>query len=305
MAKKKNVVISKNELEPTTLATINNKKTGFIGLIILFALFIGVVYFLPDIEAWYEQYKKGNITNTPTSTNTNTNSTTSDNDEEIATEQKYMYESDPTITNSDISINNFMFLNGVLTFDITNLKNSTNDLTSKKYYLSIYSNNTLIKRIKVAESSFGAKETKNFEYNIDAEKIDYFTFTELSVEDYPEVKLAESDTPELKCTNEDETINYVFSDEKLVSIRDIYTVNNSDSNYQQKIELYQNMSSLYNSVNGITVANNTTDSAYIVTTSIDLKTVDIKSIKNVNYYALDTKAKEVSFEMEARGFDCQ
>ena len=56
MARKKKIVIVDKELTPTVLATIENKKTGLIGLVLLFIIFGGVVYYLPEISLYVENY---------------------------------------------------------------------------------------------------------------------------------------------------------------------------------------------------------------------------------------------------------
>ncbi len=54
MARNKKVVINDNELTPTVIGEMTHKKTNVFPIIILFALFISVAYFLPELKLFID-----------------------------------------------------------------------------------------------------------------------------------------------------------------------------------------------------------------------------------------------------------
>ena len=69
--KKKQVSISWNPLQSTTIGTIKENKYGWIGTIILFILFVAVIFYLPELMDAYNNYM-ANKTNTTAVTNNTT-----------------------------------------------------------------------------------------------------------------------------------------------------------------------------------------------------------------------------------------
>ena len=175
MSKKKNqkVVMSDEELKPTVLYTIKEKKTNFIGLILLVGLFVTVIYFLPEVYDMYDKYKKEKQ-GIPVLNNKKPQGNTVDENPDVEEETKYEFSNTLSISNADITLNSFNFANNTLSFAITNNKDTNANYKDKNYYLEIYNeSDVLVKRIKIAEDILSAKESQNYSYQINATTIKY------------------------------------------------------------------------------------------------------------------------------------
>ena len=148
--KKEEVVINNEELKPTVLYTIKERKINFLGLLLLFALFIAVIYFLPTVSEKYQEYKRGQ-TKSPVVVKPSDNQENESNDLENREQEEKKYEYSPglKITKDSFTVANFNFNNNTLTFSITNNEDSNIDLTAMNYYLSIYNSTNNLKLPKM------------------------------------------------------------------------------------------------------------------------------------------------------------
>ncbi len=305
--KKEEVVINNEELKPTVLYTIKERKINFLGLLLLFALFIAVIYFLPTISEKYQEYKRGQTKN-PVVIKPSDNQENESNDLEDMeqAEKKYEYSSSLKITKDSFTMADFNFSNNTLTFSITNNENSNIDLTAMNYYLSIFnSTNNLIKRIKVAEDVFNSKEKKNYAFNINANAISYFVLEEINPEDYPEITLTGNNgQASITCRNNETTFRYDFTNKELTNILETVTIANTATNYQSELAKYQVQVATYASYTGIQNNITETDTGFTYNLFINTSTANLRNLNGVNYYATKTAAKVISFEVEARGYTC-
>ena len=309
MSKKNNqkIVINNEELKPTVLYTIKEKKASLLGVIIVFALFIGVVYFLPQATALYEKYTKKDDTSIPSvKPNNDKEEDDQSNDVPDSTLVKYNLSDNPTITNSDIIISDFTFQDGTLNFKITNAKANGVNLTNKKYYLEAYSaSDTLVKRIKIAEDNYEASESKNYSYQLNSATVSYLYLKEIKPDDYPNLNLEEVENmATLTCSLDNEIVVYSFESSELKNISHTLTIKNTVSDYASQITTYQALATTYNGYNGITASLNAITDGFTFNTTIDLTKATLSNLNNNNYYAHKTKPNIVNFEMEARGYTC-
>ncbi len=309
MSKKNNqkIIISNEELKPTVLYTIKEKKASLLGVIIVFALFIGVVYFLPQATALYEKYtKKDDITIPSVKPNGDKEDDDQDADVPDVTLVKYNLSDNPTITNTDIIISDFTFQDGTLNFKITNAKATAANLKNKKYYLEVYNtSDTLIKRIKIAEDNYAASESKNYSYQLNSTNVGYFYLKEIAVDNYPNLNLEEVENrATLTCSLDDEILVYSFESKELKNISHTLTIKNTVSDYASQITTYQALATTYNGYNGVTASLNAITDGFTFNTTLDLTKANISNLNNNNYYAHKTNPNIVNFEMEARGYTC-
>ena len=136
MAKKPEKIIIKNEeLQPQTIGQVTDNKAHIGPMIILFIIFIGAIYFSPYISNWYENYKNGGVSSTP-STTTNTNkTTTTDTTTAEETITKYDYSDNMTIKDEKISVNNLLIKNNTLAFTINNLTDNYLNFTLNSLHI--------------------------------------------------------------------------------------------------------------------------------------------------------------------------
>ena len=139
MGKKKKNNISWNPLQATTIGKIKQNRFGWIGIILLFALFFGIIYYLPDLQDIYNKYVLGqNVTNNTTDIANNevTNNTTPGN--ETPTEKpekiKYTFQDKTSFEFPEFTVTNIRLFSNDLSFKITNLVDDNFNLSLKNYF---------------------------------------------------------------------------------------------------------------------------------------------------------------------------
>ena len=301
MAKK--VVISDKELEPTVLYKIKKKRFGFIRLILLFAIFIGVVIYLPDIDKYVQAYKrgeaelsveeiigifyKGNKTTQP-KTDTNTDVDIDDSD------KKYSFDENTIIVHDDFSIDSFKINDGVLSFTVNNLKEEELDLRGKKYFLTAFDEeDNVIVTTKIKEAVLKPDVTVTQDVAISNTNISYFTLVEKSLDEYPAFELAEGSTS-LICSKTGEMITYSYTDGLLTSIRNVTRVNTTDGTV---LPAY--------SADGYDLQVNKDDNGTTYITTIDNNVVDETNMTGDYYYPKNTLPKVIKYEMELKDYSCK
>lgn len=310
MAKKEQkIVITDKELTPTIIGKLDTKEKSPILLLFIFAIFVTVAIFLPDIQNYVENMLKGEQNNNPT-----TNTPINNNEDKPSEEEEityYDYSEDLVINNELFAISNIKVENNQITFDLKNNTDKELNLGDLKYFLELYSDDTtLLQRIKISYGSFAINETKQYSYDIDDNTLDNFKkilVVEKTEDDYPEVNLqinAENNGI-LTCTKGYETITYTFGNDYLININDLinYPFSN-DISYATNLQNYQVLAATYNNYEGVSSTIVTLDTGFTFTTLIDLRSADITSLENNNYYAYRTLAKTVKFETESNGFSC-
>lgn len=310
MAKKEQkIVITDKELTPTIIGKLNTKEKSPVLLLFIFAIFVAVAIFLPDIQNYIDNMLFNKQTNQPT-----TNAPINNNEEKPADENEityYDYDSDLVITNDLFTISNIRFENNTMTFDMKNNINEELKLNTLKYFVELYtSDTTLLQRIKISFGSLAKNETKQFSYDIDENTINNLQkilLIEKTENDYPEVNLQinKENNGVLTCTKGYETITYTFGNDYLISINDLinYPFENNIT-YANNLQNYQILAATYNNYDGVSSTIVTLDTGFTFTTLIDLRTADITGLENNNYYAYRTLSKTVKFETESNGFSC-
>lgn len=306
---KEKIVISNEELKPTVLYTIKEKKTGFLGLILLFAIFIGVVYFLPTISEKYEEYKRNKTADTPISTINPSQTPNTDEDEDDVTveDTRFEFASNPSIQNDDILVNNFQYTNNVLTFDVSNFKSSPVSLGNKKYFLELFdSRDTLIKRLLVGEGSYEASEKKTMTYTLTAPSISSLYLKQIMTDDYPEFTLTPnaSGNSVLTCRLNEAMYIYTFTNDALIQISEVITLNPNNANYSNLLSENERIFQTLNGAAGITAVSTSDAVSATFSYTINPAIANINSLENANYYTKETTAKVVKFEVESRGYTC-
>lgn len=304
MAKKKidykNVKINQEGLSTTVIGELPNEKKGPIFVLFLFILLLAIVFFLPDIVDFINE-KNNKVVVDPSTSNP---STSDNNPSEGENAEIYeLSENLSIILDKVLTIDNFKIEDNKISYTITNQGENRYYFNRFNYFLEIYNaDNTLLERIILEKSGINKDETKAYSYNINSEtasQAQKIVFVNIPIAGYSIVDLV-NDT--LVCTNNYQTITYKFLENKLISIGDVINYNNSD--YKDVLTSYQNKATNYNSINGVQSNIMESTIGFVFNTNIDLKEADISKLDNDTYYALDTEAKIVNFEMEARGFSC-
>lgn len=309
MARKKKVVITYQELTPTTLAIKKDKKKvsifGIFWLIVIFAIFIGGVIYLPEISQYVNDYLNPEIT-TP---DTPSNDTPDDNpDDENPNEIKeYDISTNPEIVMENFKINNIKVENGKIIFDITNTGTDLLDFSQYKYFINLFDQNKkLLQRIMLHDEIIAANETINTSYNLVDSSVSVISLLIIDEKDYPSfvVPASESNTATFTCTKENEKIEYLLNNNKVYAISISYEVLTSDPNFSALEGSYKAMQATYNSVEGVTSNVDINNNTLYFRTIINLNTFKTNNVNIKNVYLKDTDAKVINFEMNAKGFTC-
>lgn len=312
--KKEQIVINNEELQATTLGYLEDEKKGPFGLIFLFLIFIVFAFFLPEITNYVNKLMGKNTTGIIEPTVDPTKKDDKDSNEEEAK----MYDITDSLTFDYTSIkfsefkkyedNNKYYIS----FRLDNNSDKMIDLSKSKYFIETYSEDkTLLERhifnyTKLNTKSYTTEiiELSYDEYN----KANKIIISYKTLEDYPEVSLNIDTNSEyvLSCSNSKNKLIYTFNkDSKLVRINDtVNYANDNSSNYANALINYRNQVANFNNIDGISSSLVEITTGFTVTTDVNVKTVNLNSVNNSNYYGTDAIPKEVKFEMESRGYSC-
>lgn len=308
MAKKKPVVIIDEELTPTVLAVKrDNKKSSvfsILWLIVIFAIFIAGVIYLPEISSYVNSYLNPEV-NTPVN---KPSVKPKEEEEEKKEEKEYKLSDNPEITLYNFKINNIQIENGTISFDIINTGKEMLDFSKYNYFIQLYgSHKSLLERIMIKDLIIGIDGTENFSFNIKNSNIESISLVNIGVNEYPNYSLEESENgaATLKCTKDFETINYLFNMGKLYAIQDIMDISKNNSEYNNFYSNYMALSTTYNNIAGVASAVNESTDSLRFTTTINLSEYKEKTLSIKNIYNKDTEAKVIKFELEASGYTCK
>ncbi len=312
--KKEQIVINNEELQTTTLGYLEDEKRGPFGLIFLFLIFIVFAFFLPEITNYVNKLMGKNTTGIIEPTIDPTKKDDKDNNEEEA--KMYDIADSLTFDYTSIKFSEFKKYEDnnkyYISFRLDNNSDKMIDLSKSKYFIETYSEDkTLLERhifnyTKLNTKSYTTEiiELTYDEYN----KANKIIISYKTLEDYPEVSLNIDTNSEyvLSCSNSKNKLIYTFNkDSKLVRINDtVNYANDNSSNYANALINYRNQVANFNNIDGISSSLVEITTGFTVTTDVNVKTVNLNSVNNSNYYGTDAIPKEVKFEMESRGYSC-
>ena len=307
--KKIEVKLSDQELVPSTIGYLEENKKGFIGLILIFIVFIGVAVFMPQINDYVNKYLG------KTDSDTIIPEKDSDKNNQNPVEKTVMYDMNETLEfeYNKLKFSKFKISSGYLSFNIENTTEDLIDFGINRYYIETYSSDsTLLERHIFNSNKLNptSMTTQNVKL-IDGEesKISKIEISSKSEKDYPEVVLQINSNNEniLTCNDGINSIEYTYDkDNKLLKIKDIVNYKNDKSaTYSNNLTVYQSRVSEYNNKEGVSSSLVEISTGFMVTTEIDAKKADLSGLNNENYYDSKTLPKVVRFEMESRGFSCK
>ena len=288
------------------------KQKGLFGVIVFFAILIGVTVGLPNIQKYIEEKNNPVVEN-------NQNEDKDKNKEDLNSEEELVYyEID---NNSEFTFNNNLKFNNLskesaedyyLSVTIQNISNNTINLNNDYYFELFNGEKTLLERVKlVSDKSLGSNQSVILKLLINEDS--YKNATLLTIdnkteEDYQEVILSakENDYDVLACSNNERNIKYYFKDNKLAKISDIIEYENEDENlYNEKVKEYTLQASNLNNIEGVSSNLIDTTTAFTMNTQIDLTIANVKDLNSSYYFVKDTDPKVVKFELEAQRYLCQ
>ncbi|MDE6284766.1 MAG: hypothetical protein K2M17_03390 [Bacilli bacterium] len=307
MAKKRKVVIVDQELTPTVLATLENKKTNLFGLILLFIIFGGVVYYLPEISVYIEQYLNPTVSGTGTNPSGGVSEKPKE-DDEVKENEKYPYATTLKITTENFYLSDFNIANNYLSFRITNTAKVSVPLDDFHYYLELFNTEgTLLQRIKVDDGTIEVGASIQKDYELMDVNLASVSFVEIGEDEYPAFTATANTqgAATLVCQKGNEKVSYTLRNNKVLSFEETFETSRSDSDFATLFSTYQALSTTYNAINGITSSVTFQgDDKLVFRTTISLSNDSAAIYINKMVYPLNTDAKVIRFEAMARGYTC-
>jgi len=310
MAKKnkEKIILEDIELKPQVIGYTYQKKSNIGRVIFIFVVFALAVFYINDISVFINNLLGKNTASSINENTSNNNKKPNNNGNNVGNEVIYNVFSDTlTVQEGSIALNNFVFMNNILTFDITNNSGSNIDLNGKKYFIETYTQDkTLLERFKLDIGSIANNTKVNYKFDLN-NSFYYLVLEEKKIEDYPVVTLKydQNGFANITCTKNNNKIVYKFSNDELLEIN--HTIEESDINatdYYVRYSNYQNKAMSYNNLDGITATFNGSLNGYTAVFAIDLQKANLANIKELYYYGYKEVPKVVKFEMQTYGFTC-
>ncbi len=317
MAKKdKNpkVILDKTELMPTTIGTLETKENGPIVVILIIVFFGLCIIVLPYASTLIQRINDGEVSiNNPDTKQPSRDDTTNDTKEEI--------EYQKLTTSLSFSIDKYTFNNfvldsskGTLSFKVTNAGGDVNMFVKNNYYVELFtSDKKLLQRVKMDNKAVSNTETftLNVSNALKSETAKLIIIRSISRDEYTQVTVNNN---KLTCTLGSTTLNYTFKTDEnkkylLTNIEEKITINSSNSNYEDKLSEYTTRNNTLDKITGVSTDILPTTNGFSYTESIDLGIIDNtnmnKYFKGQEFYALNTEAKVIAFELTASNYNCK
>lgn len=307
LAKKKQIVISEEELVPTTLAVVQDKKKanvfGMIWIFIIFIIFIAGVIYLPEISAYINSYLNPDVVvpNTPSKDNKK-----EDDTKDETSVKEYKIANDLEITEESFKISNFNIENNTIKFKITNLTSEVLELKDAHYFINLYNDSKkLLQRIYLQDIISPSSEA-DATYDLSDSSAKVISLVKISEEEYPShiVTVPEEGVATLTCTKNYEKVEYLLNNNKVYVTNLLYEVNTTDANFNNLYNNYQALQTTYNNIEGVS-SNITLENGLLsFKTIINLSSVKSDTLNLKTIYPFGTDAKVIYFEMTASGYTC-
>ena len=305
--------------EASTLGTLKpDKQKSPVAMIVLFAVLILFIAFMPQIITLVNNVLGTNLNANNGVNLNNNNNTINDNtkidtkDAEINSNTFYDINDTTSITIDNITLTNLkknmVNTNYNISFTLTNPTITTYTFT-KKLYLEFYdANNTFISRSLVSSSqSIAAGSSIDVTAYLSEDAYKNATKLEAvlrTADDYPAISIIGTT---LTCKNATNNITYTFDDAGLIKILDVYTYVKGNDNTLYNNDLLTNRSiiSRMDALTGVDAVLTENNTGFISSTVIDYSTAKYSELTyTTNYYDAKVAPKIISFENNAKGFTC-
>lgn len=296
----------KKGMEPMVIGQLVKQRKRFTSLIMIFVfgVFFACLYYLPEI---YSRLQNVDIDLLKPS------DTKSSKEEYVNNNEKFF-----EIYNSKIYIDGVMFSSftinsNAIQYKITNYNDKKIAITELKYYLNLYdTNQKIISTYEITGNIVNPNSVVDSFTKVSSEYLSRTKFIKITKENQTEItdiELQERDGYGiLTCSLNTNKYMYYFKEKKLAKIR--YEANitpNDVDNFELEIESFNNKKQIYNNATGyVTNVQLISISSLIkFTADIDLSSQTLYDLGDDLLLKYGTEAKQVNFELETKGYDCQ
>lgn len=295
-----------NVQEPIVIGEIKKEKNaGPLGVFLFFGFLVLFAIFLPNITEYVNNFFNKEKTIAPIVDTEEKKDDVEDEKQEVT---YYEITSDLTFTINNLTFNNFIKANNLLTFTVKNNQTGSYTFRTENYYIEFYDNtNMLLERIRINNNAIIPKsETEDISIPIKNNNATKFKIFNIQDNNYPSINLTEDENKlsKLSCTNNISTIDYNLTDKKLTSLTEKVNLNNTTHNYVSLIEEYRNINSRLLGTDGVSINFQETENNFIFEMTVDYTKLNRIEIDDLKYYNKNTEAKVINFELEASGFNC-
>lgn len=302
-----------SKLEAITIGQLEQPKSRKTTLImfVFIVIFIGIIFFLPQIESVIKSLSGANNDDIPS--NTKINNVPNNN------EKTHAFNRSSKIYIDGHVIYDFDFEpeTGRASFKITNNSGSRSDINTKNWHAIYYDTNEKPLEYVLVESQTLIAKNETYHYFMEIkpenkEKIRYIKIGKLTEKDYATVELKTDENGDLyfQCKKGQNTLTYYFVNNELTKIKEDYSQNNSESeeaskNYLLFLEMYQNKYGKLQNIHTESLLFKEEENRFQFETTIVLE--DNKDYKaySTDYFKKGSTAKSINFDMESKGYDCQ
>lgn len=316
MGKKKRVDINQAPLQSVTIGKVSEHKFGWIGILLLFGLFGGIIYFLPELNQLYLEYKNSSRPSIGTGSNTTVNNTTVDNNtvnntvsgENVIPENDMANKAlklgtDLNVVYNNIEYNNIQYHNSKLTFTANNP--SEYQVEQKDLFITLFDDNKNYVKTFAINGLLDAKQSAEYEFEIN-DNILYYYISTVAEEDYTYIDLPvdENNNSFLICRKNNSEIKYTFSNSKLLKIDHTDTISNNQENYYVLYRQYNSTLIKTENKQGVTGSLNHENQGVKYSFSVDYSLFN-ETLDSDIYFAKDSFPSKVNYLMEANLYNCK
>lgn len=292
--KLKDVKINEQELTPTVLGYLNEKKANPLFLIVVFGILLTFLYFLPEVNQYIEHKRgndySGNVPYVP-----------SDNEEKFEQNdagKEFKLNSNLVITMNELTLSSFELGAENISFKVTNNSDKIIDFGQKGYYLYLKDTDDNISDIIKLDNIVVLEENeKDLVYDIKGIDVDKI-YVDIFKEEYlSEIELVND---VLTCRLDEETYLYSFQNDSLIGENYLYeNYNASDTLIYQ----YQKRKDKYAVYEGVEITFKGETYLYYEV-KVDPNVADTTKLNDEFIFDKSYKAKVIKFRLEENGFSC-
>lgn len=306
-----NEVTSMRNVDATVIGELRKEKIGRPMLVVeLLAIFLVVMIALPFLNQWSDDESSPLYKLLHGSSNAPQPATPVKREYEDGS-KKQALNSQTSMKYENLILKKFILSGNKIIVNLSSYNGILN-LDELPYYIELYSNSDQkLAHIKLTGSYDNVEKTVeltsyglSFNTNLTYKGM----VVEMKDNDYPSVNLTtdESGIGSFTCKMDNRVIEYTFKNNYLIGINDTVTVKLAD---QENSEDYLNLKRVYDEkANTLgNVATNEEDfEGFSFNAVMDLEQFTVPTtIKDYNYYSLDTEAKIIHYAQTGKGFDCE
>lgn len=292
--KLKDVKINEQELTPTVLGYLNEKKANPLFLIVVFGILLTFLYFLPEVNQYIEHKRgndySGNVPYVP-----------SDNEEKFEQNdagKEFDFNNDLVIVINELELSSFTIKEDIISFNIKNNSSKHIDFGQFNYYIYLKGlDGNIVDIIKLDDLVILEESEKEISYYIENDEI-----SKILVDEFNETYLVDVNLVDnmLTCILEDETYKYVFENDSLVN--ELYILENISAS-DSLIYKYKKRKEKYQIYDGVDIKIDDRNGLYYEI-NVNVNIADTLKLNDDFIFDKNYKAKVIKFRLEENGYTC-